>query len=452
MRKKIILLGACPETVADFLKEKGFDFLVSFRKGSEALEELKSKEETDLVLADISLPDMDGFSFLQQLKKIPKAPPVIIITSVSKDLAGNAASKEGAFAYFQLPLDKELLLKRINYALRFKEIFEGAKIKKLPELKQIKGHWGEKIKNLIQEVKTVKLKEAREKLVQGKSQRTLEIALFLRNIENDALVQELIKTALASSQEAPVEKTEKNLGSVIKEAWAAYLNKNYEKTLELCKNLLLNEEREESVKILNAILSREEISEETARQAETEKRRLRKLENKNPFAYISIVLLIASVFYKPLIIAPLACVFGFISLKTNAKRAGTMALVGGFLILLLHLLGIKTGGSVLHFQKPEKKSKFSLGIKNKTFSYSAGLPISIRYKLPAAGDVEIKVVKYPERKIVRNLKKEYQEKGKYEILWDGMDDYGNKLKRGVYLIQLEKDGEKSQTGIFFSDE
>jgi len=38
--------------------------------------------------------------------------------------------------------------------------------------------------------------------------------------------------------------------------------------------------------------------------------------------------------------------------------------------------------------------------------------------------------------VVRNLQDEYQAVGKYSILWDGLNDQGNKLESGVYFCQL----------------
>ena len=42
---------------------------------------LAQQESPDLILLDVRLPDMNGIQILEQLKKTPDAPPVIMITA-----------------------------------------------------------------------------------------------------------------------------------------------------------------------------------------------------------------------------------------------------------------------------------------------------------------------------------------------------------------------------------
>jgi len=447
MNKRIILVGNGPQKALVFLKQNGFKLISLFKTGREALAELKKPQPVDLVITDIKLPDMDGFIFLQEIKKTPAPPPFIIITSVDKNLAGNAASKEGTFGYFNIPFDENLLLKRINYALRFKEIFEDSKVKRLPQLKQIKGKWGEKIKTLIENIKNRKICQAKEKLAQGTPQRTLEIGLFLRNLGNDAEVEELINMALTSPQKNPVEKTEKDLKKIIRQAWDCYLKEDFDSALEICKTLLLEEEASESVKILNAILSREEIEEEE----KIEKKEIRKMESKSAFAYISLIFLLAGIFLKPVLFASLACICGIIAIHQKAKRPGFLAISGGILLVFIHLTGIASQWNFLNL-KPRDNSPVKLFIKNKIFRYSDEKPITLIYKVKSPGIVKLKVLKSPEKKAVKTLINEFHNKGTYEIQWDGRVDRGQKLPTSVYLIQIEKEGVKKEAGIYIKNE
>lgn len=53
--------------------------------GNEALDWLDSNPETDLILLDLSMPTMDGNTFLQHLDQRPSFVPVLIITGLIED-------------------------------------------------------------------------------------------------------------------------------------------------------------------------------------------------------------------------------------------------------------------------------------------------------------------------------------------------------------------------------
>lgn len=61
--------------------------------GSDAIR-LAIKLKPDLVILDIELPDMDGFSVTRQLKNLPN-PPLVVLLSIHSDLV---SKKRGAVA------------------------------------------------------------------------------------------------------------------------------------------------------------------------------------------------------------------------------------------------------------------------------------------------------------------------------------------------------------------
>ena len=73
--------------------------------GADAIEMLCSSPDFDLVLMDINMPGLDGFSTLEQLKSIPRLnslPVVIMSTSQTHETIARAL-KLGASSYFGKP-------------------------------------------------------------------------------------------------------------------------------------------------------------------------------------------------------------------------------------------------------------------------------------------------------------------------------------------------------------
>ena len=78
------------DMLADFLTKRlnvaGFE-CTRYANGSDALVGILAEPAVDLILLDISLPDMDGFEVLQQIQKDPRAAeiPVIIASNFSQE-------------------------------------------------------------------------------------------------------------------------------------------------------------------------------------------------------------------------------------------------------------------------------------------------------------------------------------------------------------------------------
>jgi len=69
-----------------------------------ALEILK-KEDFDLVLSDMKMPNMDGYQFLKELRKFNKTTSFIVITGYGTIENAVNCIKEGAFHYLEKPID-----------------------------------------------------------------------------------------------------------------------------------------------------------------------------------------------------------------------------------------------------------------------------------------------------------------------------------------------------------
>src|SRR5437763_1685323 len=78
---------------------------------------LAQHESPDLVLLDVRMPDISGIQVLEQIKKAPDAPPVIMITADPQLDDVKTALKLGAYDFVGKPLDFEELVVAIKNSL-----------------------------------------------------------------------------------------------------------------------------------------------------------------------------------------------------------------------------------------------------------------------------------------------------------------------------------------------
>ncbi|MFA5360035.1 MAG: response regulator [Patescibacteria group bacterium] len=101
-KKKILVVEDDP-MISSMYKTKfevdGFEVFTA-DNGATGLELVK-KEKPDIVMLDIILPQLDGFSVLEQIKqdKITKNIPVIMLTNLSTDEDKAKGEKMGALDY-----------------------------------------------------------------------------------------------------------------------------------------------------------------------------------------------------------------------------------------------------------------------------------------------------------------------------------------------------------------
>lgn len=84
---------------------------------SKALEILESRTSIDLIILDLTLPEMDGFKLCKKIRKLTQAP--IIISSARGDVYNKVEGFDvGADDYLAKPYEPVELLARINALLR----------------------------------------------------------------------------------------------------------------------------------------------------------------------------------------------------------------------------------------------------------------------------------------------------------------------------------------------
>lgn len=102
------------EIIAKFLVRRGIGFEMA-GGCMEALDWL-GRDSFDVAIMDVSMPGLDGFECMAEMKKIQPDIEVIILTGHASINAGLTGMKKGAFDYCLKPVDFDELLEKIILA------------------------------------------------------------------------------------------------------------------------------------------------------------------------------------------------------------------------------------------------------------------------------------------------------------------------------------------------
>jgi DNA-binding response OmpR family regulator len=109
MSKKILIVDDDPDLlrmVTMRLEANQYEVITAY-DGEEGLEKVKA-ENPDLIILDIVMPKLDGYSFVQEIKKTEhKTIPIIILTA--KEEMEDIFKMEGISDYIIKPFDPEEL-------------------------------------------------------------------------------------------------------------------------------------------------------------------------------------------------------------------------------------------------------------------------------------------------------------------------------------------------------
>ena len=108
------------------LTKSGFNVFCA-ENGESALAIVK-KEEIDLVVADVMMPVMDGFEFVEQMRADGRNIPVIFVTAKESLDDKRTGFNVGADDYMVKPIDHEELVLRINALLKRADIRKNKKL------------------------------------------------------------------------------------------------------------------------------------------------------------------------------------------------------------------------------------------------------------------------------------------------------------------------------------
>ncbi len=104
------------KAISVYFKKEKFYVLSSF-SGQEALDIL-FKNNLDLIILDINLPDLSGFDLIEQIKIINSNIPILILSACDLDSSILHGFNLGAEDYVTKPFNIEILHKKINVILK----------------------------------------------------------------------------------------------------------------------------------------------------------------------------------------------------------------------------------------------------------------------------------------------------------------------------------------------
>lgn len=122
MDKKIVLLVDDDADLTKVLKfrieSEGYEFM-SVKDGKELLDILKIKRP-DIILLDIMLPNMDGYSALREMRKNEAYAdiPVIVLSAKEKKKLGDLFALEKVAFFVEKPFDAKELMDKIKILAR----------------------------------------------------------------------------------------------------------------------------------------------------------------------------------------------------------------------------------------------------------------------------------------------------------------------------------------------
>ena len=121
------------QTVADFLQIQNYEVKTA-KNGAEALECFREKkQQIDLVLLDLMLPDISGYTVLKEVRKVSEV-PVIILSARSAVADQMSGFEKGADDYITKPFTLGLVKLHIEAVLK-----RAGKMRSILEYKELKA-------------------------------------------------------------------------------------------------------------------------------------------------------------------------------------------------------------------------------------------------------------------------------------------------------------------------
>ena len=105
--------------IGQILTSEGFEVIANAIDGIEGVEKYKELyPNVDLVTMDITMPNMDGVTALEQIIEFDKDAKVVMITALGKQDLVKKSLLIGAKNYIVKPLDRKKVLERVVSALK----------------------------------------------------------------------------------------------------------------------------------------------------------------------------------------------------------------------------------------------------------------------------------------------------------------------------------------------
>jgi len=118
VNKRILLIDDEPELV-DVIEKRlaANDYeVLTAHDGVEGMVKARD-EKPDLIILDIMMPNLDGNSFINEIKEIEEIKDIPIIVLSAKPNIQDVLSKDNVEHFFQKPIDSIALLEKIRFLL-----------------------------------------------------------------------------------------------------------------------------------------------------------------------------------------------------------------------------------------------------------------------------------------------------------------------------------------------
>lgn len=104
--------------VAFILKSEGFK-VITAEDGLDGLEKLYSMQQVDLIISDVNMPRMDGFTFIKSVREQDtyKDVPIIILSTEGQDKDIETGMNFGANLYMVKPAQPDKMVRNIKMLL-----------------------------------------------------------------------------------------------------------------------------------------------------------------------------------------------------------------------------------------------------------------------------------------------------------------------------------------------
>jgi two-component system chemotaxis response regulator CheY len=106
--------------IRNILTKEGYEIVAESSNGREAVDNYK-QFKPELVTMDITMPEMDGISALQEIRSIDPMAMVIMVTAMGQQSMVIKAIKAGAKDFIVKPFEPERVITTIKKALMARE-------------------------------------------------------------------------------------------------------------------------------------------------------------------------------------------------------------------------------------------------------------------------------------------------------------------------------------------